>query len=129
MLDDRSTVFWNSHSQILQSDWWSLWNSCCLCGTCHLYLLRVDKIKLLLYNRSIPGESIRLVTEPLLKSVEVLKPLGVRLAHSPFWGISLVVKRMLCKHQSPVRLWYSPFANSEYCSCGGIGRRAGFRFQ
>lgn len=26
------------------------------------------------------------------------------------WGISLVVKRMLCKHLSPVRLWYSPFA-------------------
>jgi len=30
------------------------------------------------------GRSIRLATEPLLKSVEVLKPLGVRLAHLPF---------------------------------------------
>ena len=26
----------------------------------------------------------------------------------PVWGISLVVKWVLCKHQSPVRLWYPP---------------------
>ena len=28
-------------------------------------------------------------------------------------GISLVVKRMLCKHLSPVRLWYSPFPSGK----------------
>ena len=35
------------------------------------------------------GRSIRLATEPLLKSVEVLKPLGVRLSHLPFFKVFL----------------------------------------
>ena len=41
---------------------------------------------------------------------------------SPTRGISLVVKRMLCKHLSPVRLWYSPLARmAELVNAIGLG--------
>ena len=42
------------------------------------------------------GRAIRLATEPVLKTVEVLKPLPVRLRHLPFTNITRLQIFLIC---------------------------------